>query len=205
MAKPRDYKAEYARRIQRGIEKGLSRSQAAGHPKAGELSARIKLTKSFNPFDRMKSIVNDVIGKLDELFGFIPEVEKQKIQNEVEYEFDQYTYGKGSGVEPLPAWSIGDEDSPPNLADINYMFKIAKIHRFQKSYAIVICGTTEEPYPGHDSTEGCLSYRRTRRDIESALTKRHVLTAADFANDLASETQREIWVEVTRFRVIDKD
>ena len=33
---PRDYRAEYARRIERGIAKGLSRSQARGHPKAKE-------------------------------------------------------------------------------------------------------------------------------------------------------------------------
>ena len=34
--KQRNYKAEYARRIARGAEKGLSRSQARGHPKAKE-------------------------------------------------------------------------------------------------------------------------------------------------------------------------
>lgn len=32
----RDYSAEYKRRIERGIAKGLSLSQARGHPKAGE-------------------------------------------------------------------------------------------------------------------------------------------------------------------------
>ena len=32
----RDYKAEYRRRIERGLKKGLSHSQARGHPKAGE-------------------------------------------------------------------------------------------------------------------------------------------------------------------------
>ena len=34
--KPRDYKAEYARRIQKALEKGFTRSQARGHAKAGE-------------------------------------------------------------------------------------------------------------------------------------------------------------------------
>ena len=33
----RDYRAEYARRIARGELRGLSRSQARGHPRAGEL------------------------------------------------------------------------------------------------------------------------------------------------------------------------
>lgn len=36
MATPRDYKAEYAHRLQRGAERGLSRSQARGHPRPGE-------------------------------------------------------------------------------------------------------------------------------------------------------------------------
>jgi hypothetical protein len=36
----RDYRAEYQRRIERGLAKGLSLSQARGHPKAGEKPAR---------------------------------------------------------------------------------------------------------------------------------------------------------------------
>ncbi len=40
MAKPRDYRAEYARRIAQGAERGLSRSQARGHPLPGERSVR---------------------------------------------------------------------------------------------------------------------------------------------------------------------
>jgi hypothetical protein len=37
--KPRDYKAEYARRIRNAEARGLTRSQARGHPKRKELSA----------------------------------------------------------------------------------------------------------------------------------------------------------------------
>ena len=39
MKKPRDFKAEYARRIERGITRGLSRRQARGHPGAKERTA----------------------------------------------------------------------------------------------------------------------------------------------------------------------
>lgn len=38
---PRDYRAEYTRRVERGLAKGLSRSQARGHPKAQEQNVRI--------------------------------------------------------------------------------------------------------------------------------------------------------------------
>lgn len=36
--KPRDYKAEYQRRIERGQRMGFSRSQSRGHPTKGEKS-----------------------------------------------------------------------------------------------------------------------------------------------------------------------
>lgn len=44
MAKPRNYSAEYQRRITNGLARGLSRSQAYGNPHEGELPASIKNT-----------------------------------------------------------------------------------------------------------------------------------------------------------------
>lgn len=46
MAKQRDYKAEYQRRIANAAKRGLSRSQARGHARAGEASIRAKPVKS---------------------------------------------------------------------------------------------------------------------------------------------------------------
>ena len=40
--KKRDYQAEYRRRVERAQSRGLSKSQARGHPKAGEQSLRTR-------------------------------------------------------------------------------------------------------------------------------------------------------------------
>jgi len=44
MARPRDYRAEYAARIARGQAQGLSRSQARGHPGLGEAPVSTRAT-----------------------------------------------------------------------------------------------------------------------------------------------------------------
>jgi hypothetical protein len=50
MPKKRDYKAEYQRRIQRASEKGFSRAQARGHPKAGEKPiSKVVAKRAYNP------------------------------------------------------------------------------------------------------------------------------------------------------------
>ena len=46
MARQRDYKAEYQRRIAKADRQGLSRSQARGHARASEAPIRPKLVKS---------------------------------------------------------------------------------------------------------------------------------------------------------------
>jgi len=46
MSKHRDYKAEYQRRIANAAKRGLSRSQARGHARAGETAIKPKAIKS---------------------------------------------------------------------------------------------------------------------------------------------------------------
>lgn len=46
MARKRDYKAEYQRRIAKGDKQGLSRSQSRGHARAGEKPVRAKPVQS---------------------------------------------------------------------------------------------------------------------------------------------------------------
>lgn len=46
MARKRDYKAEYKRRIANAAKRGLSRAQARGHARAGEKPIRAKRVKS---------------------------------------------------------------------------------------------------------------------------------------------------------------
>lgn len=52
MAKSRDYKAEYQRRIANAAKRGLSRSQARGHARASEKPVRPKPTK---PDERLET------------------------------------------------------------------------------------------------------------------------------------------------------
>ncbi len=46
MPRQRDFKAEYQRRIANALKRGLSRSQARGHAKAGEKPVRAKPVQS---------------------------------------------------------------------------------------------------------------------------------------------------------------
>jgi hypothetical protein len=52
--RPRNYKAEYARRIARGTAKGISRSQARGHPKPTETAVSSKRPPKTIEDDRLQ-------------------------------------------------------------------------------------------------------------------------------------------------------
>ena len=64
--KKRDYRAEYRRRIERGIAKGLSLSQARGHPKTNEkpVGKRRPIEDELLQIKR-KSLVQSVSSEVD--------------------------------------------------------------------------------------------------------------------------------------------
>jgi hypothetical protein len=73
----RDHRADYARRITRGLAKGLSRSEARGHPKAGE-GARRRLFQKPIADDRLQIALQTLrkernLGKAAKAAGISPE------------------------------------------------------------------------------------------------------------------------------------
>lgn len=200
MPKPRDYKAEYARRIARGMEKGMSRSQSAGHPRRGETPARLFSFK--NPFNAIKETISNIVGEIGSIFRNLPSRAQEPPKNDVIYieEHDQ------SGIRILPRWSVGTETNEPNLSDIKNLFQDAEHYRYQPSYAVVICGITEEEYPGKEGeTEICLSYRIPRYTMERAMENKENRTLEDLINDVLPPLRTENWLLIQQVQVIDKD
>lgn len=203
MAKPRDYKAEYRRRIQSGEARGLSRSQAAGHPKRGELPA--SSVGFVNPFKEVKESINRFIDNIQKAFGrdenlnlFGPSGKR----NQVEY-FERV--GE-RGVNTLPRWSIGSMSQPLDLGDLKQLINEARDKRFQNSYTFVVCGYLEETYPGHDPEEPveCLSYRMTVGKLRFALSKSPA-NATEFINLTLPPHSEEKWLQVNEVQIIDKE
>lgn len=201
MAKKRDYKAEYARRIAHGISRGLTRSQAAGHPKKGETKAsRIAFV---NPFKEMKNTVSEFISNIQKLTSEFPKSTFNfPCKNEIEY----VEMHDNSGVQVLPRWSIGSAQCPPKLEDIRSLMSEVTEKRFQRGYAVVICGYLEEEYPGHEG-EGivCLSYRINRMTITRALENKNITSVDKLLDEITSPDRTEQWLEVHMFQVIDKE
>lgn len=107
MSKPRDYKAEYARRIARGLEKGLSRSQARGHPGAGHTFISGKaLVARYDALleDGVKFIRNG--GSLTQAAKAI-QTTPERLRN--------YLIAQGVGLKDAGRWKIGLDSRPRRL------------------------------------------------------------------------------------------
>lgn len=199
MPKQRDYRAEYQRRIQSGMARGLTRSQAAGHPKSGEVSASAR--PFYNPFKEMRNSISEFISNIQSLFGGEPSG-IHATKNEVDYigpigEF---------GVNSLPRWSIGSDSHPADINDFKDLMEEVRDKRFQEAYTMVVCGYLEELYPGHDPDEPieCISYRINIRTIRYALN-RSPENLTDFMNMTLPEYHKENWLFVNEVQFIDKE
>jgi hypothetical protein len=86
MAKPRDYKTEYARRVAQGAAKGLSRSQARGHARRGEVQVRPAKTDGKDA-DRLHAAYKDMrrtgsLTKSAKAFGISPERLRRAVKSQ---------------------------------------------------------------------------------------------------------------------------
>ena len=197
--KKRDYKAEYAQRIARGMAKGQSRSVAGGHPRPGETPARSWGFR--NPFRTMRDAISRMVGELGSLFGQTPSP-SQIPRSEVVYVDSVGEYG----INTLPRWSVGDDTSQPNEADLRNLMTDATTYRYQPSYAVVICGMTAAPYPNKEGeVKVCLTYRLDRSSIMAAVNNPNNRDLEDIVNEMLPDLREEEWVEIDQIQVIDKD
>lgn len=199
MPKQRDYRAEYQRRIQSGMARGLTRSQAAGHPKPGEVSASAR--PFVNPFAAMRDSVVKFISDIQSVFGGEPSG-VHATKNDVEYIERVGEYG----VNSLPRWSIGSDSHPADLNDFKDLFNETRDKRYQQSYTMVVCGYLEETYPGHDPDEPieCISYRIGIGTIRHALNQSPD-NLTDFMNLTLPDFSHETWLQVNEVQFIDKE
>ena len=99
----RDHKAEYRRRIERGLKKGLSHSQARGHPKAGEALVSTGL-KTPEPDAKLEAAVKRLReGKSQKAAAGSVGVSADRLR--------RYTYGLGLAKRVGRHWEITDERS----------------------------------------------------------------------------------------------
>lgn len=69
MARKRDYKAEYERRIANAVKRGLSRSQARGHAKASESPVRPKPVHSDSKLEAALKLLRQAGGVFPSLIS----------------------------------------------------------------------------------------------------------------------------------------
>ena len=102
MARVRDYKAEYARRIAGGMSKGLTRGQARGHP---------EVSKVFTSVQQSASKYND---KLEEGLKLVkngqPLSSASKSIHVSAERLRNYVIGQGVGEKVSGRWKIGTDN-----------------------------------------------------------------------------------------------
>lgn len=198
MPKQRDYRAEYRRRIQAGLAKGYTRSQAAGHPKPGETP--VSALSFHNPFSEMRDSIRTFMTNFQNILGGEPSGLKGT-PNEIEY----IRGGGETGWAAAPRWTIGTELNPISVEDFKELLTEVRDKRFQNEYAMIVCGYLEETYPGHEEDGGveCLSYRIRLSIIRKGLNM-HPENMTEMVNSILPENHTEQWVSVTEVQFIDK-
>lgn len=184
------------------MAQGYTKSQARGHPKAGELSVSQGKMRLPNPFKKMRESIKGFISQIQSLFGGGTTLPAANV-NEVEYTQSTGEYG----INSIPRWSIGSDNNPASIQDIRVLFDEVYSYRGgQKTYTMIVCGILEETYPGHSDTDiiECVSYR-VRAHTINVMMKRGPTTSDEFVNNLLPEDHDEHWLQVNEVQIIDKE
>lgn len=101
MAQVRDYKAEYLRRIERGLARGLTRAQARGHPEAGKpmASGRARVVAYNRDLEEGVKLIRG---------GHSLTASAQSIQTTPERLLN-YLTGQGVGTKQGGRWRVSDD------------------------------------------------------------------------------------------------
>lgn len=187
----RDYRAEYQRRIDRGLEQGYTRSQAAGHPRRGETPIRgARDLQKF--FVDLQNQLQDMLKDAKRVFQYYSEANCTV----------QYDSGHDS---VLPHWYTGEMNCMPNKRDLEALWSRVRAERPQEFYALWISGTTEEEYPGKEGEFNItLSYRIHWRIIEEAINDKSHRTIVDVINAFLPEERKERWISIDQVAIVNK-
>lgn len=100
MARKRDYKAEYQRRIANGKKRGLSRSQARGHPSIKDVS--VSNAKAVRPNDQLE-------GALRALRSGLTQKAAAQSVGISQDKFRRFIYGHGLATRHGKSWIMTDD------------------------------------------------------------------------------------------------
>jgi hypothetical protein len=191
MAK-RDYKAEYQRRVAKGLERGYSRAQAAGHPRKGE--SGVNIFQNF--FKDMQSKLKSMISDVGNIFRDYEEANCEP-REEAGHKVDK-TY-------VLPHYYVGDAECIPNRKAFENLWNRVRQERIQSFYAFWITGVTEEEYPQKEGELTItLSYRLSWRAVQEALNNRSNRTLADVVNAMIPAEHDERWLSIEQVAIVNK-